>query len=286
MAAVLTLDSLTNQGQGTVTAGGTTAPAQGTSESWTVTAANAFPAVSVAAGTCFRVIDPAQLTEIMLVTAAPGGTGSGQSWTVTSGAESTTPVAHAANAVIYEIITGGLLAKMPQGLTGIGGQVGWALASANGSGTLVAALAAVAGTDGNSNAFAAGYTGPTQGIQPGSSPAAVETWHTITLDTGWVTPSPSGYSPPKYRLLPDGNLQLAGSAGFAAGFTGSKALNSTGLLPVAYRPISTKDFRSGDPVGARCHVSLNASGQLTANAYSGYSSGALYAEIDAVLSLL
>jgi hypothetical protein len=105
-------DILTNQGSGTVTSGGTTAPAQGTSESWTVTAANAFPQVSVAAGTTFKIVDPAQQTEVMMVTVAPGGTGAGQSWTVTRGAEGTTPVVHAANCTVYEIITSGVLGNL------------------------------------------------------------------------------------------------------------------------------------------------------------------------------
>jgi hypothetical protein len=112
-------DILTNQGQGTVTSGGTTAPAQGTSESWTVTAANAFPAVSSGNGTTFKFMDPAVSGEIMMATSAPGGTGAGQSWTVTRGAEGTTPVAHAANLTIYELVTAAVISALAGAVTAI-----------------------------------------------------------------------------------------------------------------------------------------------------------------------
>lgn len=86
---------------GTVTSGGTGAPAPGTSESWTVTAATAFPAATASAQ--FHVCDPAANTELILVTVAPGGAGAGQSWTVTRGADGTTPVAHTAGFTIYQV---------------------------------------------------------------------------------------------------------------------------------------------------------------------------------------
>lgn len=103
-------DLLTNQGSGTVTTGGLTAPTSGTSESWTVTAANAFPAVASARNTTFKFLDPALSGEIMMATATPGGTGAGQAWTVTRGAEGTTPVIHSAGFAIQELITAGTLA--------------------------------------------------------------------------------------------------------------------------------------------------------------------------------
>ena len=54
------------------------------------------------------------------------------------------------------------------------------------SSSMVAAIAPVAGTDASGNAFAAGYTGPTQAFQPSSSPAVVETWHNVTPPSGWT----------------------------------------------------------------------------------------------------
>ncbi len=103
-------DLLTNQGTGTVTAGGLTAPTAGTSEAWTVTAVNAFPAVAAGRGTTFKFMDQAQTGEIMMATAAPGGTGAAQAWTVTRGAEGSIPVIHVAGFTIMELITAGTLA--------------------------------------------------------------------------------------------------------------------------------------------------------------------------------
>jgi hypothetical protein len=102
-------DILTNQGTGTVTSGGLTAPSGGTSESWTITAVNAFPQVSAGSGTTFKFADPAATSEIMMATAAPGGTGAGQAWTVTRGAESTIPVVHSAGFTVSELITAAVI---------------------------------------------------------------------------------------------------------------------------------------------------------------------------------
>jgi hypothetical protein len=82
--------ALVNNSATAVTAGGTTAPAAGTSEPWTVTSPGAFPAPGATGGP-FYVADPAQPTEVIAVTG-----GSGSTWTVTRGAEGTTPVAHSA----------------------------------------------------------------------------------------------------------------------------------------------------------------------------------------------
>ena len=103
-------DLLTNQGAGAVTTGGLTAPTAGTSESMTVTVTNAFPAVASSRSTTFKFMDPALPAEIMMATATPGGVGAGQAWTVTRGAEGTTPVIHAAGFAIQELITAGTLA--------------------------------------------------------------------------------------------------------------------------------------------------------------------------------
>ena len=98
-------------GAGTVTSGGTTAPAAGTVQAFTVTATAAFP-VAVAGVGWFKFADPAAPTETMLATVAPGGTGAGQAWTVTRGADGTTPVAHAANFTVYQVVSGPDLAAL------------------------------------------------------------------------------------------------------------------------------------------------------------------------------
>lgn len=102
------LEVFANNAAATVVTGGTTAPAAGTSETWSsVNVTGAFPAAS---GTQqFHFIDPAAPSEKMLATATPGGTGSGQSWTVTRGVEGTTPAAHAAGFSVIPSVTAGAL---------------------------------------------------------------------------------------------------------------------------------------------------------------------------------
>lgn len=111
--------AFTNNGAGTVTTGGTTAPAGGTVEAWTVTVTGAFPVASAAAQppVQFTVCDVALPLEKFLVTAAPGGTGVGQSWTVTRGAEGTAPVAHTAGFTIVEVTTAGFLTGVSKELS-------------------------------------------------------------------------------------------------------------------------------------------------------------------------
>ena len=108
-----------NNAAATVTAGGKTAPAGGTSEAWTVNVTGAFPVASTTAQppTQFTVCDPALPAEKFLVTVAPGGTGGAQSWTVTRGAEGTTPAAHAAGFTIVDVTTAGFLTGVSKELS-------------------------------------------------------------------------------------------------------------------------------------------------------------------------
>jgi hypothetical protein len=97
----------------TVSSGGTTAPAQGTGESWTVAGGYAgFPAASNSASpnTQFHVIDPALPTELIAVTNVSGST-----WTVTRGAEGSTPVVHAAGFNVIQVVTAAGLGNLLQG---------------------------------------------------------------------------------------------------------------------------------------------------------------------------
>ncbi len=100
-----------NQAQTTVTAGGTTAPAQGTVQTWTVASSATFPAVSTGVSQ-FRVCDRAAPSEIILVTNVSGNT-----WTVTRGAEGTAPVAHTPGFTVFQDLTAGALGAFAQ-LTG------------------------------------------------------------------------------------------------------------------------------------------------------------------------
>lgn len=88
---------------------GTTSPASGTTETWTVASSAQFPAASSTVGTQFHIGDPAAPSEMIAVTNV-----SGINWTVTRGAEGSTPVAHATGATYVEVTTAGFLRNMLQ----------------------------------------------------------------------------------------------------------------------------------------------------------------------------
>jgi len=100
-----------NQATTTVSSGGTTAPSSGTSETWTVVSSTMFPA-AVTGTSQFHVVDAATgyTSEIIAVTNVSGTT-----WTVTRGAETTTPVAHLAGFTIYQDVTTGFLGSLGGG---------------------------------------------------------------------------------------------------------------------------------------------------------------------------
>lgn len=98
-----------NDAQAIVTNGGTTAPASGTVETWTVNIL--IPFITAVTGIYqFHVADTAtvQYTEKILVTSGTGSAGT-QTWTVTRGAENTTPVAHLPNFIVQQVVTAGVL---------------------------------------------------------------------------------------------------------------------------------------------------------------------------------
>jgi hypothetical protein len=116
--------------------------------------------------------------------------------------------------------------------------------------------------------------------QPGSS-YVPETWHAISLDAGWAATG-GGYAAPRYRMLPDGNMQLNGAA-TAVAVNGAKTLNNTTPLPSAYRPANDTDFVYLDAVGTRCHMSLATTGVITAH-YNA-AAGNMIAEINGTVPL-
>jgi hypothetical protein len=142
-----------NNTTGTVTSGGTTAPTAGTVESWTVGSITGFP-TSLASGQTFHVADTAagKQAEKNLVTAI---TGTGPyTWTVTRGDEGTTPVAHAANFTIQQVISAGDYTAFSQsvsvktyGAKGDGQQVTDGAMGTIGSGVLTSATGLFASTD-------------------------------------------------------------------------------------------------------------------------------------------
>jgi hypothetical protein len=97
-----------DQPQTTITSGGTDAPAAGTTQTLTPASAGGFPAVSAASNSRFHIADPAAASELMAVTQT------GPTWTVTRGAEGTTPVAHQAGWTARQVVTAGVLGSMVQ----------------------------------------------------------------------------------------------------------------------------------------------------------------------------
>lgn len=100
----MALELFANDAATTVASGGTDAPAGGTGESWTVTSSASFPAASNSASppTQFHVADPAASSEVIAVTNVASTT-----WTVTRGAESTTPVTHSPGFTVVQVVTAG-----------------------------------------------------------------------------------------------------------------------------------------------------------------------------------
>jgi hypothetical protein len=150
----------------------------------------------------------------------------------------------------------------PAGLAWNGARAAFAgvITSPSGSG-LIAAQAVSSGTDVNSNAFAAGFTGPVSAFQPASSPTVVETWHTATLTNSgdWTTVVALSY-----KLYPDNTVGLVGE------------LNSTGTivtnrnlmtLPTGYRPLSnvrlSANYNTSTTTVGAVLLAINSSGVVT-----------------------
>lgn len=108
------LEVFANNPAGNVTAGGTTAPAQGTSQAWTVTVTAAFAVASVTTTPpqFFYACDPVAPSELMLVTVCPGGTGAGQSWTVIRGANNTATVTHQGGFTVTQVMSADSLSNL------------------------------------------------------------------------------------------------------------------------------------------------------------------------------
>ena len=95
------------------------------------------------------------------------------------------------------------------------------------------ALSPQSGTDPNGNAFAAGYTGPSNVYDP-NNPGVVETWHDLTLSNSWAAQATHscqikliGYNLAMIRL------QLN---------AGSATSGTICTLPAGYRPATLSNF--------------------------------------------
>jgi len=84
-----------------------------------------------------------------------------------------------------------------------------------------------------------------------------ETWHDISLAAGWSLLS--GESA-KYRLLPDGNVQMVCGLSHAS-FSAATTITNT-ALPAAYRPTS-KQFIPGSVI-TQAGISIDSAGVIQA----------------------
>jgi hypothetical protein len=123
--------------------------------------------------------------------------------------------------------------------------------------TLTAAMSAVSGTDSAGNAYGAGFTGQIAAFEPGSNPSVVETWHTLTLASGWTA-----VNGPYYRYTEDNCVEMFGSATHAA-FTGTTLLTAAGALPTGYRPTSTWNV-GGTGIPGRAGAEVSPAGTVSA----------------------
>lgn len=108
------IETFGNQPYGSVTAGGTTT----SDTAFTVTPLNSstWPAAQSTnvPHTFFRFVDVNNTSEIMVATVAPGGSGSGQSWTVSRGQEGTSGIAHTSPWTCRQLISAGTLQNFKQ----------------------------------------------------------------------------------------------------------------------------------------------------------------------------
>lgn len=103
-------ETFTDVAQTTVTAGGNTAPAPGTSETWTVSSSAAFPAAATGV-TQFHIADPALPNEIIAVTNVSGTT-----WTVTRGAGTNAAVfAHSVPFTVKQAVPAAFMSSLTVG---------------------------------------------------------------------------------------------------------------------------------------------------------------------------
>jgi len=197
-----------NPESSTTVAAAQTAVAQGTSQNWTMGGGYAgFPSASSSANppTQFHVIDPAAPTEIIAVTNVSGTT-----WTVTRGAESTTPVAHAAGFSVQQVVTAGGLKQLVQGPpSGDGLALGTAQANSsilsvvNATTTLTLAQMTVPANEATVSSI---YEIECWGLFTTGSSNTVLTW---TLSWGGVTLTTNAYTMP--ASVTNGRWRFKGS---------------------------------------------------------------------------
>jgi hypothetical protein len=128
------------------------------------------------------------------------------------------------------------------------------------AGNLIGAWSGSSGTDAFSNAFAADISAfNITALQPGSSPTALETWHTLgPIGNGWTT------NHGRYRRTAENEIQLDVSL-TAGGSPTYGNITWPNTMPAAYRPLVTRRL-AGVPTGATAsHSTINTTGVVSSN---------------------
>jgi len=111
---------------------------------------------------------------------------------------------------------------------------------------------------------------PVIASQPGT--AAPEAWHPITLAPNWGTIA--GRPVPSYRMLPDGNVQLTGAAGYSSAFSSGQQLTAAAdPLPAAYCPATAQGVPG---IGTNAWAQVDTNGVIVAEPPSGSTSVAFF----------
>ena len=178
------------------------APASGTGETWVVASSASFPAAATGV-TQFHVADPGAPSEIILVTNVAG-----TSWSVTRGAESTTPVTHTAGYTVAQVLTAGDLTALAtytgdlslvSGVTEVTGtHLGSALPvlqGGTGGTTATAALTSLGAAPLASPALTGSPTAPTQTAGDNSTKIATDAFVVTAVATNDpnMVPGDAGY---------------------------------------------------------------------------------------------
>lgn len=135
------------------------------------------------------------------------------------------------------------------------------------------------------NIFASGYQTDTVidtgvAVTGGNNTGWTHPWINVAADSGWS--NVSAYAPLRYRLAPEGNLQLDGILQHSGYVTSSVPINSESPMAPAYRPDYTAFFPSGNS-GGRCPVQVDTNGIISAIGVAGSSN--TYAEFHAIIPL-
>lgn len=135
------------------------------------------------------------------------------------------------------------------------------------------------------NTFASGYRTDTiidtgVAVTGGNNTGWTYPWINVAADSGWSTVS--GYAPLRYRLTPEGNLQLDGTLQHSGDVTSTVPINSRTPLASVYTPAQQAFFPGGNS-GGRCPVQVGTNGIISAIGVADSSN--TYAEVHAIIPL-